>query len=80
MDADDDEDTDGANTSIQVPRSVPDVLELARDELERVDIKIAAHEVDKAKIRNDIAGVNADWEKESVALRAKLHGADCQLR
>lgn len=80
LDADDDEDTDGASTSIQVPHSVPDVLDLARDELARVDVKVAAHEVDKAKIRNDIAGVNADWEKESVALRAKLHGADCQLR
>lgn len=67
-------------TSPALAHGPPDVLDLAKNELDSVDLCIAEHEQDKSAVRNEIATVNANWESESVALRAKLHGADCQLR
>lgn len=62
------------------PKGPPDALDLATHELFAVETLISAHEADKARVRRDIASVNSDWETESVAMRAKLHGAECQLR
>jgi len=59
---------------------LPDVLDLAQDELKTVDTLIADTEADKTTVRAAIADVNAKWETESVATRARLHGTECQLR
>ncbi|KAH8098172.1 hypothetical protein JL720_1100 [Aureococcus anophagefferens] len=47
---------------------------------ESAKFSIDGHEAKKAALRKDIADVHADWETESVSLRAKLHGAECQLK
>ena len=59
---------------------LPEVLDIAQGELDIVETLIAQAEQDKTHLRQDIADVNAKWETESVATRARLHGAECQLR
>ena len=61
-------------------KCLPHVLDLAKNEIILVDDQIDGHEAKKAALRKDIADVHADWETESVSLRAKLHGAECQLK
>ncbi|KAH8067652.1 hypothetical protein JL721_7500 [Aureococcus anophagefferens] len=70
----------GDDIKIDGLKCLPHVLDLAKNEIILVDDQIDGHEAKKAALRKDIADVHADWETESVSLRAKLHGAECQLK
>ena len=70
----------GDDIKIDGLKCLPHVLDLAKNEIILVDDQIDGHEAKKAALRKDIADVHGDWETESVSLRAKLHGAECQLK
>ena len=70
----------GDDIKIDGLECLPHVLDLAKNEIILVDDQIDGHEAKKAALRKDIADVHADWETESVSLRAQLHGAECQLK
>ena len=56
------------------------VLELALDQLDAVEVALLDRERLKTEVRNEICESLAEWASESTALRAKIHGAECQLR
>jgi len=68
------------NTAPFAPPHLPDVLDIANTELASVENLIEQTDLEKNKVRAHIANINTKWETESVAARAKLHGAECQLR
>ena len=71
---------EGADVASIAGAPLESALALAAAEMAKIDEAIARHDNAKGEVRGLIANAHAAWEKESVGLRASLHGAECQLK
>lgn len=58
----------------------PLAVEVAREELERVEAVIVLHESDRDHLRGEVSKLQHEWGEESAGLRVSLRGVEAQVK